>query len=162
MQELRQGVSGLKVWPVLGILVVQVSLLLAHWFIFNTWIVFWGTSSPAATLELRSVLFVLALSFIVAALLSFRYSNPVVIAIYKIAAVWLGFFNFFFVASCLSWLAWFGLRLSGLSTDPQRLRPSIVAVLFALGILAGIYGLLNARRIRVRRVPIKLAGLPGA
>ncbi|MEI9968488.1 MAG: hypothetical protein WDM87_07650 [Terracidiphilus sp.] len=39
----------------------------------------------------------LALSFVVASLLSFRFSNPVVRVIYWAAAVWLGFVSFFFM-----------------------------------------------------------------
>ena len=152
----------MKAWPIVGVFLMQAPLLLAHWFIFHTWIVFWGASSPAESLALRLALFVLALSFIVAALLSFRFSNPLVIFIYKIAAIWLGFLNFFFFASCLCWLAWYGLVVSHLSADPLNMRPSIAAVFFGLGLAGGIYGLLNALWVRTRCVGITLPGLPAA
>ena len=153
--------SKLKAWPAVGILIVQALLLLAHWFIYHTWIVFWPLG-PAAALELRVALLLLAFSFIVAALLSFRFSNPIVSFIYKIAAVWLGFLNYIFWAACLIWLVWFALLLSGLHFDPAHVRPLIAGCLFTLAVLVCIYGLLNARWIRIRRIAVKLPNLPAS
>ena len=150
----------MKAWPVIGILLMQSLLLLVHWFIYRTLVVFWVDLGPAPTLALGAALFLLAFSFIVAALLSFNFSNWLVIAIYRIAAVWLGFLNFFFLAACLSWLANLALRLSPLAPNLPLLRPFIAATLFALAFMAGIYGMLNARWIRIRRVPVHLPNLP--
>ena len=99
-------------------------------------------------------------SFIAAALLSFRFFNPLVVVIYKLAAVWLGFLNYFFLAACLSWVVWYALLVSGLSTNPAAARPLIAGVLAAVALFAGVYGLLNARRVRVRRIDVSLPGLP--
>ncbi len=150
----------MKLWPVAGILVVQVSLSLAHWFIYDTLIFFGGNLSPATVLALRVALTLLAFSFMVGALLSFKFSNLLVELIYKVAAVWLGFLNFFFVAACLSWLAWYALLATELGANPPAARHFIGVGFFALALLAGIYGLLNARWIRVRRIPVILPGLP--
>jgi predicted MPP superfamily phosphohydrolase len=150
----------LKVWPLVGIVCVQGILLLAHWFLYHTWFAFWGSSGPVVDLALRTALFVLAFSFVTAALLGFRFSNPLVATLYKIAAVWLGLLNFFFLSACLSWLVWYALRLSPLAPDAAAHRPLIAAVLFSLAVAASLYGLVNARWIRVRRVPVKLRGLP--
>ena len=149
----------MKAWPVLGISIIQVILLLAHWFLFHTWIGFFHPG-PAVALGLRVALLVLAFSFIAAALLSFRFSNPLVVVIYKAAAVWLGFLNYFFLAACLSWLAWYTCLALGLSGNPAAMRPWIAGVLCVAALLAGIYGLLNARRIRVRQIAVRLPGLP--
>ena len=150
----------MKAWPAVGILIVQALLLLAHLFIYHTWIVFWQPLSPAAALELRVALLLLAFSFMIAALLSFRFSNPFVSFIYKIAAVWLGFLNYIFWAACLSWLVWFALLLSGLHFNPAHVRPLIAGILFTLAVLVCLYGLLNARWVRIRRVAVKLPNLP--
>ena len=150
----------MKAWPVLAIVFIEAILFLAHWFIYRTLVVFWGNLGPTATVALRDALFLLAFSFIVAALLSFNFSNWLVTAIYKIAAVWLGFLNFFFLAACLSWLANLALLLSPLAPTLPHLRPFIAATLFILALLAGIYGLLNARWIRIRHVPVNLPNLP--
>jgi hypothetical protein len=151
------GKSSLKAWPVIGIFLMQVFLLLAHWFIFHTWVVFWGAGDPVVTEWLRAALLVLAFSFMSAALLSFRFHNHVVMALYKVAAVWLGFLNFFFWASCLCWLVWFGLHLFGVQSG-QRM----IAIALFMGFAAGIYGLINARWVRLRRITVKLRGLPAS
>jgi hypothetical protein len=160
MQSLSQGDPGLKAWPVVGIVLMQAFLILAHWFIYHTWMVFWGSLGSVATLALQAALFLLAISFTAAALISFSFSNPLVTAIYKIAVVWLGFLNYFFFASCLSWLVWYALPLIGLAHNPLRFRSLIAATLFSLAVMTGIYGLFNALWIRVRRVAIQLPNLP--
>jgi predicted MPP superfamily phosphohydrolase len=150
----------LKAWSVLAILLMQSLLLLIHWFIFHTLVAFSGNLGPARTQALRNTLFLLAFSFIVAALLSFNFSNWLVVGIYRVAAVWLGFLNFIFVAACASWLVWFALLLLPLSPILPHLRPLIATAFFALALLASIYGLLNARWIRIRRIPVTLPNLP--
>ena len=150
----------MKAWPVLGISLVEALLLLAHWFLFHTWIGFFSLADSTAVVALRILLLVLAFSFVAAALLSFRFSNPVVTLIYKAAAVWLGFLNYFFWAACLSWIGWYAWLASRLSANPGAARPWIAGVLATAAMLAGIYGLLNARWIRVRRIAVALPGLP--
>jgi predicted MPP superfamily phosphohydrolase len=160
MQSFKQENFALRAWPILAITFIQVILFLAHWFLYHTLVVFFSPVSPAALLGLREALFLLAFSFIVAALLSFRFSSLPVTLLYKFAAAWLGFLNFFFLAACLSWLLWYALEFSGLRVDPVRSRAAIAAVLFSLALLASLYGLLNARHIRVRRVSVRLDNLP--
>jgi predicted MPP superfamily phosphohydrolase len=135
---------------------VQLLLLAAHWFIYRTWIDFWWPLGPLAALVLPAALMLLAFSFIAAALFGFYFSNPLVKLLYPLATVWLGLLNFFFIAACLSWLLWFSLTLLRLHPN----RPLLAAALFGLATVIGIYGLVNARRIRIRRIPIQLAGLP--
>lgn len=152
----------MKAWPILAITFVQALVLLAHWFLYRTAIEFWPSLGPTGSFELGAALAVLGGSFIVAALLSFRFSNWLVALIYKIAAVWLGLLNFIFFAGLLSWLADFALRL--FLSDANRLaaRPTVASIFLSLAILVGVYGIMNARWIRVRDVTIKLAGLPPA
>jgi hypothetical protein len=68
--------------------------------------------------------------------------------------------NYFFLAACLSWLAWYAWLASGLSANPAEARPWIAGVLSAAALLTGAYGLLNARWVRVRRIAVTLPGLP--
>jgi hypothetical protein len=139
--------------------VIQVILLLAHWFLYSTWIAFWPGLESSAAAELRVIMVVLAFSFVVASLLSFRYSNPLVDFIYWIAAVWLGLLNFFFWMSVLLWLAWLVLRLSHLAS-PGTIRPLLAAAFYAIAALVGIYGLINAQIIRIRRISVELPNVP--
>jgi predicted MPP superfamily phosphohydrolase len=156
MQELKARRSGLKAWPVVGIALVELLLLAAHWFIYRTWIDFWWPLGPVAALALTIALGLLAFSFVAAALLGFYFANPLVRLLYWLATVWLGLLNFFFIAACLSWLAWFALEVLRLHLN----RPLLAAVLFSLAIATSLYGLVNARLIRIRRIPVQLAGLP--
>ncbi len=149
----------MKAWPLLGVFLIQVILLLAHWFLFHTWIVFWPGLTPADQLELRAALFVLAFTFVAAALLSFRFSNFAVAFVYRLAAVWLGFLNFFFLAACLTWLTWYAMLVFRDPPAPS-LRASIALAFFVLALLVGVFGLFNALWIRVRRIAIRLPHLP--
>ena len=146
----------MKVWPAMGIFLMQCILLLAHWFIYHTWIAFWWHLSPLATLVLRAAMLLLAFSFISAALLGFWSGHRLVTILYRLASVWLGFLNFFFLAACLSWLTVLILRLAGVRPD----RPLIAGLLFGLAFAVSLYGLLNARWIRIRLIGIQLPGLP--
>jgi predicted MPP superfamily phosphohydrolase len=148
----------LKAWPFVGIALMQALLLAAHLFIYHTWIAFWWPLSPSAMLALRTTLLVLAFSFIAAALLGFYYANRLVSLFYKLASVWLGLLNFFFLAACLCWLTRPAFGLLKLNVD----KPRIAAVLFGSAIAVSLYGMLNARWIRIRRIPVRLAGLPAS
>lgn len=150
----------MKTWPVFGIFVIQIILLLAHWFLFHTWIEFWDPPGATVVLILRVALLVLAFSFVFAALLSFKYSNPLVTAIYKFAAVWLGLLNYLFFAACISWLTWYAWAAMKLSSNPLAARPWIAGVLAAVAVAATLFGMANARGIRTRKISVALGGLP--
>jgi hypothetical protein len=155
-----QGDPDLKAWPVLAILVIQVLLFLAHWFVYSTCIAFWPGLGPGAAADLRVAMLVLAFSFVTASLLSFRFSNAAIRLFYWAAAVWLGFLNFFFWASVVIRLAWFALRISHLAANSAAVRAPLAAAIYTIGALTGIYGLINARIIRVRRVAVHIPDLP--
>jgi len=150
----------LKAWPVLGILAVQVILCLAHWFLYITWVHFWWPMSSAADETLRAVLLVLSSTFVVAALLSFRYTNLLVDVVYWIASLWLGLLNFLFVAACLAWVADLLLSPAVGSAAIKALRPQLISSLFAVALLVALYGFINARIIRHRVLKVKLPNLP--
>lgn len=150
----------MKAWPILGILIVQTLLCLAHWFIYSTLVDFWWPLTSAATLGLRIALIALSCIFMIAALLSFRFSNFLVAFIYQIASVWLGLLNFFFCAACLSWLVDLLLRVCLPGSAHLHARPFVVSADFLLAIMVALYGVLNARVIRLRRLTINLANLP--
>ena len=150
----------MKAWPILGIVIVQAILCLAHWFLYVTWTAFWWPLSPSALLALKIALIALSMLFITAALLGFRFTNWLVAFIYQIAALWLGLMNFFLVASCLAWIVDFALRF--MLPDPMRfhVRHVLIALLAIAAVGAVVYGVLNARFIRIRRVSVNLENLP--
>jgi uncharacterized protein len=152
----------LKAWPILGILVVQAFLCLAHWFLYDTWIAFWWPLAPTVTLGLRIGLILLSAIFVFAAMLGFRHTNWIVALTYQIAAVWLGLLNFFFLAACLAWTIDFALRFVLSYGARMQARHEIAAALFTTAVLTAVYGILNARIIRIYPIRIKLERLPDA
>jgi hypothetical protein len=150
----------LKAWPALAISVIQVVLLAAHWLVFSTFIAFAPGLDPAAVTGLHAAMLVLAFSFVAASLLSFRFSNFAVRLIYWLAAVWLGFLNFYFWASLLAWIAWLALKLTISPAYAASARPIIAGILYEGAALIGLYGLINARMVRIRRIAVELPNLP--
>jgi len=151
----------LKAWPVFAIFVIQSILLLGHWLVYSTFVASFPTLSPAAVNDLRVAMLVLAFTFVAASLIAFRYSNSAIHLFYTLAAIWLGFLNLFFWASLLVRLAWLALRFSPFA-DPVAGRHVLAEVLYAAAALAGLYGLVNARIVRVRQVRVQLPNLPEA
>lgn len=148
----------MKAWPLVGISVVQLILFLAHCFLYITWTTFWPGLGAGARADLRIVLVLLAFSFVPAALLSFRFSNPLLSLYYKAAVTWLGFLNFLFLAAIAAWPIWLVVWLAGAHTPVAG--AAVLGVLSGGAVLAGIYGLINARWIRVRHHPLRLPHLP--
>ena len=152
----------MKVGVIAAIGFLQVFLFFSHWFIYHTLISFWPSFlplSPDLASDLWAVLLLLSVSFLIASLLSYRYSHALVAVTYKIAATWLGFLNFLFWGACLCWIA--ALIAQLISTDAATAaRSSIGSIMFGLALLTGIYGLIDARLIRERRLTVKLPNLP--
>lgn len=152
----------MKAWPLVGVFIVQTILFLAHLLLYCTWIAFWPPLAPGALLALRISLALLSVLFIVAALLSFRITHRLVALLYLCASVWLGFLNFFFFGAILAWLLDLALRLAMPGAAHLAARPAIAASLLVLAIAAAIYGLINARFLRIRRVSVTLPNLPAS
>jgi uncharacterized protein len=157
-----QGDPDLKAWPVFAILVIQVILFLGHWFVYSTFVAFWPGLSPAAVADVRVAMLVLAFSFVIASLLSFRFYNPVVRVIYWAAAVWLGLVSFFLWGSVVIRLVWLAIKFSHLFANPHAFRAPLAEFIFPIAALTGVYGLVNARIIRIRRVPVQVPNLPAS
>jgi hypothetical protein len=152
----------LKAWPALAICVIQGIFFLAHWFVFFTWISFWPGLPSATAAGLHAAMLVLAFSFVAASLLAFRFSNAAVSFVYGLAAAWAGFLNFFFWTSFVCWIVWFAMCLTHLPVHPAAVRPLLAGVLYAIATLTGLYGLINARILRVRRFTVELPNLPAS
>ena len=141
---------------VVFIVIVQSILLLAHWFIYSTWTGFEAVPDPPGITPLQAAAGILSISFVVASVLARRYFNTWVRSLYGIAATWLGMVNFLFLAACLCWIIAIGARVAHVSLDASLLA----RILFGAALLAGIYGLINARWLRVKHITVKLPNLP--
>lgn len=98
------------------------------------------------------------MSFVVASLLAFRYTNVALRAFYRVAAVWLGVLSFLFIAAVFSWIIFGIARLAGLDLNFHR----TVELLFGAAAVAGLYGVFNASWTRITRMTVRLANLPDA
>jgi len=72
------------------VIVVQVILFAAHWFLYETWIAFHPLLDRTTHSILRIVFPLAAVSFVIASLLAWRYFNWTVRAFYVISAIWVG------------------------------------------------------------------------
>jgi predicted MPP superfamily phosphohydrolase len=152
----------LKVWAVSAVAFIGVFLFCCHWFVYYTLIAFWPASlslTANGSLYLRNTLLVLSVSFIAAALLGYRFSNPAVALFYRLTSIWMGIFNFLFWAA---WLCWFAALMVHFvaPAESSAARPWIGVVFFGASIAVSIYGFINARVVRERHVTVELPNLP--
>src|SRR5438034_10206955 len=110
--------------------IFQSILFAAHLLVLETWLYFWGVPSSRALLAEKLAAFVLAVSFLIASLLSFRYWNAFTRTFYRVAAAWLGVVNFLFFASIGAWLA-AGVKAAAGTTWSSK---AIVSAWFAAAI----------------------------
>ena len=150
----------MKAWPVVAVLIVQSFLCVAHWFLYRTWIDFWWPMSPGAVAGLRIAFSILSIVFIVATLASFRLANPAVRFFYWIAALWMGLANFLFVGAWIALLSDLVLRFTVSSSTRITARHYVAGCLLVLAVATAVYGLANARNLRLRRIRVELPNLP--
>jgi predicted MPP superfamily phosphohydrolase len=135
--------------------VIQTILFLTHFFIYKTWM-FAPAGSEFSSEWFKLTIGVLSVSFLAASLLAFRYTNPAVRTLYRIAAVWLGIVSFLFFAACASWVVFGVTRIAGMNVRFHE----IVEVLYVVAVLSGLTGVLNAGWTRIRRITVRLENLP--
>ena len=140
----------------IAVAIIQSILILVHLTLYATWMFFWGPTDAFPVVDLRVATAILSLSFVVATLLAHQYSNWPVRVFYSLSAGWLGLVNFLFISSCACWIAYLIPRMFGIHLE----RRLLAVVFFGAGLLLGIYGAVNALRIRVKKISVKLPNLP--
>jgi uncharacterized protein len=135
--------------------IVSVILLSANALVCATWSYFFGLPGWVAWQVIPGAL---ALVFIPATILRFRSTHPALRVIYALSASWLGALNFAFFAAIACWMVEGVIWMSAWLLP----RSSIAAVLFGSALVATVYGLINATRLRTTRIKVKLPNLPEA
>jgi predicted MPP superfamily phosphohydrolase len=133
--------------------IVSMVLLAANALVCATWSFFFNLPGWIAWQALPGAL---AIVFIPATILRFRSVHPALRMVYALSASWLGALNLAFFAAVACWIMEGIAYLSGWPLPRFR----IAAVLFSVALVATVYGLVNARRIRVNRVSVRLPHLP--
>jgi uncharacterized protein len=151
-----KGISRVRKRLAVRITVMQSILFLGHGLLYETWTGLSGARFPGGNAGLAVTLGLLSLTFVTALLLAFRFSNPAVRIYYTIAAVWAGLLTYFVLAAGACWVIVLAARIGGFSFAPGRL----VEAMFGLALAVGLYGVVNANWIRVRRITVPLANLP--
>jgi predicted MPP superfamily phosphohydrolase len=140
------------------IAIIQGILALTHLFIYETWVFSSPPNSAPSALWIKLMAGFLSVSFVAASLLAFRYTNALVRAFYKLAAIWVGLLSFLFFAAVASWIIFGAARIAGLEINFHR----TVELLFSVGAVVGLYGVFNASWTRLTRTTVRLANLPDA
>lgn len=135
------------------IAIIQVVLLLAHYFLYQTWTFRHVPGHPG---WLQAGMGILAVSFVAASVLAFSYTSGPVRALYKAAAVWMGLLSFLFIAALASWVLFAVASVAGIGINFHLM----VEVLFAIAIALGVCGVWNASWTRITRARVKLENLP--
>jgi predicted MPP superfamily phosphohydrolase len=140
------------------IAVIQSLLCLIHLFLYATWTFSPAGGDTSGAFWIKLVLGFLSVSFVVASLLAYRYTNAPLRAFYRAAAVWMGMLTFLFFAAAFSWIIFGVARLVGLGVNFHR----TVELMFAAAAVTGLYGVINASWTRITRTTVRLANLPTA
>jgi uncharacterized protein len=136
--------------------IVQAILLAGHLLVYETLRYFWPPPHPAAAIVFQITFAFLSMSFVTASILAARYYNVFVRVTYTVASIWLGIFNFLVLAAALCWILHAAFTISRVDFS----RSALLFALFGCAFLVGLYGIANASWIRVKRVSVRLAGLP--
>lgn len=127
---------------------------------YRTWVAFWWPMSAEASFGLKIAIGILSTSFLAASVLAFRFSNPAVKLLYWLSSLWLGLANFLFVGAWIAWIADLALRFTVPASTRIADRHYIAAALLTAAIATTVYGILNARVLRIKHVAVKLPNLP--
>ncbi len=138
--------------------IIQLIIFLTHWFFYRTLVRLFAIQNPSALLALKILIVLLSISFITASVAAFRWNTPLIRFFYLVSAAWTGTFMYLFWAAVLTRLVYLGGRV--FSSPISSALPG--ALILSLGLLVGIYGIVNARIIRVTRLDVGLPNLPQA
>lgn len=136
--------------------IIQVILLVGHWFIYKTVVRFFNISPGTALSVLKWSLVILAVSFPVMSVIGSRYNTVLTRIVYTASAIWIGVFYFLLLACVLAWVV---LGAADVFSLPVSLK-SVMLVLCVVALAASIYGLINARVIRVNNITVRLPHTP--
>ena len=100
--------------------VIQSVLFLTHYLLYETWTFSPAGSETPGALWIKLALGFLSVSFVIASLFAFRYTNAALRAFYRAAAVWMGLVSFLFLAAVSSWIIFGVARVVGLNMNFHR------------------------------------------
>ncbi len=141
------------------IALIQALLFLTHLYVYVTIERFLIFNELGIIAWVRTLFFLLSISFVASSLFTFNYYGKFVKTFYTLSVVWLGTLYWLFWASLISWVAFIAINVS--NPDGELPRDAVVALYIGAFIISG-YGLWNSKRTKIRNVEIKIKDLPKA
>lgn len=136
--------------------IVSIILALMHLVIYKAIILVFPMSAFLRYLA-GSALFLFCMSFVLASVLVFNSDNSLIRIYYTVAATWLGFAFYLFLASCVIALLYFLAFL--LRFDPHLVE--FTGILFFLAaFVVSLYGVLHANNILIKQIDVPVLNLP--
>lgn len=141
---------------IVALTLIQVLLLLAHWFLFRSLIFYLGLSDANLILFLKWFLIILSFSFVVSSVLISRYDHPIFRVFYTIASIWLGLMFLLLLASFFSWLAFIIADIFHLSFSVKIAS----LVFYSIALILSVHSIYNAYNVKVTEIRVALPNLP--
>ncbi len=139
---------------ILFISIISFILALMHFVVYKAFVSIF-TFSLIWKLILGTMLAIFGLSFIIASVLNFYFSNLFTRIYYIISAMWLGLVFYLFLASCIYALAIGVAKIFNMNIFLEWFG----ILCFVLAIIVSTYGLLHTRSILVKNIQIVLPHL---
>jgi len=141
---------------ILAVAATLATILLAHYFIFQTIVLFLGLTNQAFLKILKAAFVLLPLSFILASILIHYFFNAIIRFYYTVSAIWLGLMLYLFSACALVYLILFLARHLSFNVNAKILT----SLMLLAAVVVVIYGLAQAQNIRIKKLELALPNLP--
>jgi predicted MPP superfamily phosphohydrolase len=141
----------------ISLAIIQAILFEAHFLVYRTLIDIFSPGNASLS-ALKIIFAALSVSFILASILAHTFQNRFVRIVYSAAAIWFGFLVYLLLACALYWV----VVLFG-GKEVSTTETAFAGMVFFIGALAlGVFGLLNADNIRIKKISISIPRLPEA
>ena len=159
MEQIKSYIADNTIYLfILAVAAILATILWAHYFIFQTIVLFLGLANQAVLKILKAAFILLPLSFILASILIHYSFNAVVRFYYTLSAVWLGLALYLFSACLLIYLILFLAKPLSLKLNAKILTLALLAAAVAVT----IYGLTQAQNIKIKKLELALPNLPAS
>ena len=159
MEQIKSYIADNTIYLfILAAAAILATILWAHYFIFQTIVLFLGLANQAVLKILKAAFILLPLSFILASILIHYSFNAVVRFYYTLSAVWLGLALYLFSACLLIYLILFLAKPLSLKLNAKILTLALLAAAVAVT----IYGLTQAQNIKIKKLELALPNLPAS
>jgi uncharacterized protein len=141
---------------VVFISIAEAIVVLAHAFLYFSWVRFFHITEPVHLRTLGIILAILAISFVGASLLVFWKDNILSKIVYYMASIWLGVLLYLFLSTIAIWIIMGIITLSGIQLNVNF----IAAIIISIALIYGAYGLFNAANPRIHQIEVSIKNLP--